>query len=93
MKNQEIKKIIEKMITEDWKIKFANEKAIEKIPLSCEKIGMNAIQMYELLMQIEEVFHIYFTAQEIRKYRFNTIEEIAKAVSVKMGTENATFNE
>ena len=40
MKNQEIKKIIEKMITEDWKIKFANEKAIEKIPLSCEKIGM-----------------------------------------------------
>lgn len=67
-----------KVLTEKFNLAFELNDEIMTISLFERPFLLSAIQLYQLLMILEEKFCVYFTAEEIRKNGFFTIEEILK---------------
>lgn len=72
------------ILREKFGVTLASESEVEKLPLASKSFGFSAVQMYQLLMCIEEKFNIYFTSEEIVKYGFHNLSEIYKAIQIKL---------
>mgnify|MGYP000858720471 CR=1 FL=1 len=54
------------------------------LPLTSYYFNFTGIQLYQLLMCIEEEFNIYFKPEDISKNSFFTLAEIQKSVELKL---------
>lgn len=52
--------------------------------LTGPEIALNAIEMYQFLMCVENEFNIYFDMEDIKKYGFRTLTDISQMVSKKI---------
>lgn len=78
--------IIAKMkniLEDNFEIDFALTDGIIQIPLTAQPFMFNAIQLYELLMIVENCFQKYFSSEEIKENGFSTIEEIIRLIEKK----------
>lgn len=62
--------------------KITNDKW--SLPLTSFFFDLNAIQLYQLLMAVEEKYNIYFEVSEIEENGFGTVEEIVKLIQLKL---------
>lgn len=56
----------------------------QKLPLTSFFFGLNAIQLYQFLMEVEEKYNIYFHASEIEENGFGTVEEVVRLIELKL---------
>lgn len=56
---------------------------LERSLLTGETIALDAVQMYQFLMCVEDEFSVIFSLDEINTYGFHTLEEIANAIENK----------
>lgn len=56
-------------------------------PLTGEAFGINGMQLYRLLMQIETKYCIYFTPNDFHNSSFNSIDSIAEAIIRKLNKQ------
>ena len=54
------------------------------LPLTSFFFGLNAVQLYQLLMAVGEKYNIYFNASEIEENGFGTLEEIIRLIQLKL---------
>lgn len=66
------------VLTEKFDLVFELNDETTTISLFERPFLLSAIQLYQLLMILEEKFCVYFTPEEIQKNGFFTIEEILK---------------
>lgn len=83
MEQEVIMNILKELIREHFIAELAINEVAEDKPLTGSDFNLDAIEMYQLLMCIENTFHIYFTPEELRIYGFRTLSEIAHAVFQK----------
>lgn len=67
---------IEVVLREYFEADYAMLNNFTQIPLTEYPFMLNAIQLYELLMFMEENFKKYFSSDDIRENGFSTIEDI-----------------
>ncbi len=56
----------------------------QKLPLTSFFFRLNAVQLYQLLMAVEEKYNIYFNASEIEENGFGTVEEVVRLIQLKL---------
>lgn len=56
----------------------------QKLPLTSFFFGLNAIQLYQFLMAVEEKYDIYLSASEIEENGFETVEKVVNLVQLKL---------
>ncbi len=54
------------------------------IPLTSSHFNFSGIQLYQLLMCIEEVFGIYFEPEDVAENGFFTLSDIQRSVKSKL---------
>lgn len=52
------------------------------------QIGLNALQLYEFLMCIENEFRIYFEPQDFKSMSFRNLHDVETAVHMKLSRIN-----
>lgn len=57
----------------------ASQSAFEK-PLTGQPYGLSGIELYQLLMLVEEEYGINFKPEDIRRYGFDTINNVVRMV-------------
>lgn len=72
------------MLGKDFNVKDEITEDKQKLPLTSFSFGLNAAQLYQLLMAVEEKYNIYFAVSEIEKNGFGTVEEIARLVQLNL---------
>ncbi len=54
------------------------------VPLTSSRFKLSGIQLYQLLMCIEEAFDIFFEPEDISENGFFTLADIQKSVEAKL---------
>lgn len=67
---------IKVVLREYFEVDYAMLDNFTQMPLTEHPFMLNAIQLYELLMLMEENFKKYFSSDDIRENGFSTIEDI-----------------
>lgn len=67
-------------------IEMAVEAMLVK-PLTGKEIAFSPVEMYRFLMCVENEFHIYFTAEEIERWKMRTLSDFENAVNCKLSTK------
>lgn len=81
-----MKEVIKKLINildHKFNVKCKTDNEIMNSPLTGCEFALDAIQMVQFLICIENEFHIYFTPSDMEEYSFKTLTDIQKAVIEK----------
>lgn len=72
------------ILKKEFRFKGSNEEECMNISLTSPYFNLGGIQLYQLLMRIEETYNIYFEPSDIEKNGFFTLEDVIKIVEIKV---------
>lgn len=81
---KEIMEDIWQMLNKDFNVRDEITADKQKLLMTSFFFDLNAIQLYQILMAIEEKYNIYFSASEIEENGFGTVDEIVRLIQLKL---------
>lgn len=72
------------ILKKEFRFRGSNQEKCMNISLTSPYFNLGGIQIYQLLMRIEETYNIYFEPSDIEKHGFLTLANVKEAIETKI---------
>lgn len=72
------------LINENFNVRHEATADNRNVPLTSSFFGLSAIQLYQILMAVEEKYNVYFSVSKIEDNGFLTVDDIARLVQMNL---------